>query len=314
MLEHYQKSGHLNLRAAWGEADTPRGRAICKRPTPESVLELLRDAYNDQTIGREPDSCNRNTTGHQVTTQEEKEKLGKDLLYGEMLPDGLSKAISDKRLKLSDAKLVLELGMGTGKLAMQVFAQAPTVQRIVGVELAPSRYRIGAEALRRLAELPHGNCKLIEDTELTCIAEENGTGRILEFRCGDMFAIHNDIANADAILMEVAFSDNLIMPTCKLMHELKDGCRILIFYRLEEIWMDDGDCPCQPLVDTSGVWDWYSTSWSPNYGHPFFCYECDRSLPVQISAESAKKQRWDNRLTKIMCGGAALLIIPFLFL
>lgn len=303
----------MNLRAAWGEADTPRGRANCKRHTPESVLELLRDCYDDQTIGREPTECNRDTRGHQVTTEEEKRELGKDLLYGEMLPDGLSKAISDKRLNVKDANLVLELGMGTGKLAMQVFAQITTVRRVVGIELAPSRYQIGAEALRRMAELPLGNWKLIEDTPSACIVKENDTGRILEFRCGDMFAIHEDIANADAILMEVAFCDALVLPTCKLMQELKEGARVLIFYRLEEIWMDDADCPCHPLVDTSGLWDWYSTSWSPNYGHPFFCYECDRSRPVKISLKSAEKQRWDNRMTKIMCGIAAVIIIPFIF-
>lgn len=314
MLEHYQRAGHLNLRAAWGEPDTPRGRANCKRHTPESVLELLRDAYDDQTIGREPDSCNRNTKGHQVTTEEEKNTLGKDLLYGEMLPDGLSKAISDKRLNVDEAKLVLELGMGTGKLAMQIFAQVPTVERIVGIELAPSRYQIGAEALRRMVELPLTNYKMIEDTELACIVQETDTGRTLEFRCGDMFAIHEDIANADAIIMEVAFCDALIMPTCKLMTELKDGCRIIIFYRLEEIWMEERDCPCHPIVDTSSVFDWYATSWSPNYGHPFFAYVCDRSRPVRITPESAKKQRSDNHMTKMLCGLVAFMIVPFVLL
>jgi hypothetical protein len=192
---------------------------------------------------------------------------------------------------VGEAKLFLELGMGTGKLALQVFVQVPSIERVVGVELAPSRYQMGAAALKRMVELPSTTYKLKESSGSVCIVEEDETGRILEFRCGDMFAIHDDIAKADAIIMEVSFGEDLVLPTCQLMQELKDGCRLIIFYRLEEIWSAEEDCPCHALIDTVSAWDWYATSWSPNHGHPFFSYVCDRSRPSRINAASARRQR-----------------------
>lgn len=61
------------------------------------------------------------------------------LLYGELLPRGINKAMLSNRLNGDEALVIYELGMGIGKVAMQVFLQFPQVQRVYGVELSAAR-------------------------------------------------------------------------------------------------------------------------------------------------------------------------------
>eukprot|EP00930_Biecheleria_cincta_P024396 TRINITY_DN17465_c0_g1_i1.p1 TRINITY_DN17465_c0_g1~~TRINITY_DN17465_c0_g1_i1.p1 ORF type:complete len:136 (+),score=24.08 TRINITY_DN17465_c0_g1_i1:47-409(+) len=83
-------------------------------PTPPAVVEGLVRAFGKDKIGE---------TGYDLAatrccTENEKaeaRKRGQSLLYGEMLPDGVSKALHPSRLGqplLGDGAVVLELGMG----------------------------------------------------------------------------------------------------------------------------------------------------------------------------------------------------------
>lgn len=203
-----------------------------------------------------------------AATATEQMQHGADLeeFYGEMLPDGLTKALTAERLGATGVRNVLELGMGTGKLAMQVFAQVPTVQHVIGIELVQSRFAIGAEALRRLAAASASSTsrRISRDEDGVCTLEEDALGgerpRVLEFRCGDMLALTKEVAAADVLIMEVAFGSSLVNPICELLSYCSDGCRLLSFYRLEELWVIREPCRLHPTVYTESIFDWYATS------------------------------------------------------
>ena len=76
-----------------------------------------------------------------------------DLLYGEVLPEGVSRMFDSEHLDLMTARTVYDLGSGLGKLAMQAFLQFPHLDWVCGVELARSRSLKGFEAVRKLSKL-----------------------------------------------------------------------------------------------------------------------------------------------------------------
>jgi hypothetical protein len=68
------------------------------------------------------------TKGHACLTDSDKyiSKLPEakgSLLYGELLPRGANKAFGPSHLDASDARVLFDLGMGTGKVAIQAFLQ-----------------------------------------------------------------------------------------------------------------------------------------------------------------------------------------------
>lgn len=65
------------------------------------------------------------------------------LLYGELLPRGVNKAMGPRHLNATKAGTIYDLGMGTGKVAMQVFLQFPNVKRVYGIELSQARFELG---------------------------------------------------------------------------------------------------------------------------------------------------------------------------
>lgn len=65
------------------------------------------------------------------------------LLYGELLPRGVNKAMGPRHLNAAKARTIYDLGMGTGKVAMQVFLQFPNLTRVYGIELSRARFELG---------------------------------------------------------------------------------------------------------------------------------------------------------------------------
>ena len=71
------------------------------------------------------------------------------LLYGELLPAGLRRALSPTWLDAASAQTFVDLGSGLGKVVMQAFAEYPeSLSRVVGIELSPARHREAVGALR----------------------------------------------------------------------------------------------------------------------------------------------------------------------
>ena len=84
------------------------------------------------------------TRGHTCLTEHDR-VLALDtkgsLLYGELLPRGVNKALGSDRLDACNASVLFDLGMGTGKVAIQSFVQFRNLTYVYGVELSEGRYK-----------------------------------------------------------------------------------------------------------------------------------------------------------------------------
>jgi hypothetical protein len=84
------------------------------------------------------------TRGHTCLTEDDRDSMRQlkgSLLYGELLPRGANKAFGPKRLSAQDASVLFDLGMGTGKIAIQAFLQFRNLKYVYGVELSTGRYK-----------------------------------------------------------------------------------------------------------------------------------------------------------------------------
>ena len=308
-----------------------------------SSFDLLKTAYGTMadTVGQ-----TWRTVGHDcLTAADVKAALdagGSNLLYGELLPAGLSKMLDAEHLDIARAAVVLELGMGTGKLAMQVFLQQAQVRRVLGVELARSRTEIGVAAMRALAAAAPerfamrgtaaGAGELIETG--TCAAARveaaSAAPRELLFESGDMFATpHAELAGADVVIMETCVPSALYGKLSRLLLNLRVGCRIVVFDDVNTIWAAGraleakaaGAATQPPLPPTPPFSqmpanvpdsDRFPTSWAPEKGQHFFVYErVERGGPEAPAAAAAVAAAADSAgMTVISADGAEGALAP----
>jgi len=280
-------------------------------PTPPGVLRTMAAAFGDGLIGE---------TGYEIAAAKccsaaekaEARQRGSSLLYGELLPDGVTKAMNRQRLggalpsrppaAAAGGAVVLELGSGSGKVAMQVFLQCPEVSHVLGVELVQSRYAIGAAALRHLCSLKPEAYRGVQPTAVpggvdaakaACL-EETRAGRRLEFQCADFFSLGLDLASkSDVIFFAVHIPCKLFPQLCEMLAKAKEGCRLFTYHALDSIWWVDQPCPfrqCEANVQES---DTFSTSWSPQ-GYRFYVYVCDRGQKVPEIAGGLRNETFSE--------------------
>jgi hypothetical protein len=119
------------------------------------------------------------TDGHYCITPDDKATATlscSSLLYGEVLPAGITKLLSSDYLGACRAQVLFDLGMGVGKFVLQAFLQYPNLKYVCGVELAASRYHIAEQALLRMASLQVSRpCRLcVASLCVFCMAERLG--------------------------------------------------------------------------------------------------------------------------------------------
>merc|ERR1719291_208432 len=108
-----------------------------------------------------------------------------------MMPDGVSKMLLPShmgaqlmsRTRDGRGRTVLELGMGSGKVALQIFLQCPCVETVIGVELVQSRYDIGKAALKRLQCAQPERFSISEGAGVVALTELTSQ-RSIRFHCG----------------------------------------------------------------------------------------------------------------------------------
>jgi hypothetical protein len=99
------------------------------------------------------------TEGHMCVTEEDRHLARHNkgsLLYGELLPRGVNRALDSRHLDSHNGESLFDLGMGTGKVVLQVFMQCPHLKYVYGVELSHARFRIAESAALKMVEA--GNC------------------------------------------------------------------------------------------------------------------------------------------------------------
>jgi hypothetical protein len=204
------------------------------------------------------------------------------LKYGELLPGGLVKLLAffdgpkEQRdvFQTSEAaasdQFVLELGMGRGRLALQLFLSGATV---IGVELAGERFGMAVSAAERLAH------RLPEDFEISRRSsdavrikrQDSPKGSLCEIRLGNFFNSlrKQEVQAATMVVCQVFLPPPTWSRVRELLDQTRPGCRLVMYEDLRRVWEGTGQaCPFvhigSPLL---------SCSWAPEKGHRFHCYE-----------------------------------------
>lgn len=219
------------------------------------------------------------TDGHKCVDSHDMEEAshsGSSLLYGEVLPQGVSSMLNKQHLAADHSRTMYDLGMGTGKMTLQAFLQFPNLRRVVGIELAHSRYELAERSLTTLVEFFPDVFSLVFLTkgEKVCLRTRNSE-RILEYRRADLFRIGN-INDADIVVLQTDFPPVSYPHLCKFVHALPQGTRLLTYLNLARIW----DAAQNPFPFTRyALGSRFLTSWSDkDTGHLFFLWR--KTLPT----------------------------------
>jgi len=128
----------------------------------EAKAEKLSDEAPEQDLYRaldflydSPQLLDKQHPPVTVMDQMEADRLQSSLLYGEILYPGVRILLNSNHLHAAEATTLYDLGMGCGRLVSQAFLEYPNLQRVVGVELAYSRFFSASDAAAALAKA-HG--------------------------------------------------------------------------------------------------------------------------------------------------------------
>jgi hypothetical protein len=126
-----------------------------------SIRQQLRSCYGieqdltgflAQEAALDADSSRRNSMKAYLLTAICADEHGEhDILFGELLPDGVGRLLDREHLDIESASSLTDLGMGVGKLSLQAFLQYKNLQRVVAVECSSQRFRVATRALEKLA-------------------------------------------------------------------------------------------------------------------------------------------------------------------
>ncbi|CAM9966000.1 unnamed protein product, partial [Ectocarpus sp. 8 AP-2014] len=272
------------------------------------ALSLLHRAY-----GCRVQETGHKTVGHTCVTDRDKvaaREVKGSLLYGELLPRGVNKAMGPRHLNAAKASTIYDLGMGTGKVAMQVFLQFPNLTRVYGIELSQARFELGEAALFALMELQpgayaikkhipgqfisietlaqdqgHEQKQQQQQQQQPSLAEGGGwreggagwehlcrgpPGRTLEFACGNLFDVTN-LAQADLVLLETDVSSDVHPQLSRFLTGMRKGSHALTYLDLRKMW-SSLPFPYRQVEVNRSLSDRFPTSWSVHRGHHFFLW------------------------------------------
>lgn len=282
------------------------------KETPKEVLEVLAEAYGEdvidetglETMGHSLEDCMVNPNTHNLT-------------YGELLTAGVSKALGADRLDLRNpnTKVALELGMGTGKVALQCFLECPNLERVIGIELVPGRYMQAENALFRLANSGRyqldsqtqrlkEKCTVLSRNMSRCAILSEGS-RKLEIYCGDMMSLPVEVvAAADVIFAQVVLPPEAQTILQGLLSHAKNGCRAFLYNDLMSSWQREKPSHFHRMKANMTVGEYsdvYATSWLPR-GRKFFIFTADSTVTPTITKDGALKIKQSEERMKALFG------------
>ena len=194
------------------------------------------------------------TLGHSCVTDKDKimaKNARSSLLYGELLPRGVNRSFGSQALNAIDAEVLFDLGMGTGKVAIQAFLQYSNLSRVYGVEISVGRFRVAERAALNLVALWPEQfvveahecdnyitiCTIDSSTAnaTKCHGFENTGGRRLELVVGDMMKTV-DIESADIVMIETEIPVEVLKEFVNILLRTKDSCRLFTYVDLRIVW------------------------------------------------------------------------------
>jgi len=233
-----------------------------------------------ECYGRRVQETGHKTIGHTCVTEEDKRTACEhhgSLLYGELLPRGVNKALDERHLDARRATTLYDLGMGTGKVAMQAFLQFPNLKRVYGVELSRARYRLAEEAMLALASPStdglEPNVRVTHHVKgERCVVVKTTTKQTLEVARGNLFSTA-DLESADVIMLETEIPSDAFGRFSALLDSAREGSRVLTYLDLRKVWQLPGrPFPFRQLESNRSFADRYPTSWSVQRGHHLFLW------------------------------------------
>ena len=219
------------------------------------------------------------TKGHTCLSDEDRDctKVVKgSLLYGELLPRGVNKALGSNHLNAASCKTLFDMGMGIGKVVIQAFLQFRNLEFVYGVELSTGRYNIAEESVLRMVALFGSdafNVERVPGVSITIVekqVEEGDRCRILKLERGNMFDVSN-VEMADVLMLETDVPSEFHPELCEMLSSLKIGAQTLTYLDLRLIWPNDSFCFRQVTINRS-ITDRFPTSWSVQRGHHFYLW------------------------------------------
>ena len=292
------------------------------------IAETIRRLY-----GLSSEEKGHKLLGHSCLTSEDQTLAldhKSDLLYGEVLPEGVSRMFDADHLDLMTARTVYDLGSGLGKLAMQAFLQFPHLDWVCGVELARSRSLKGFEAVRKLSKLrltaagaaamdvaansgasvcsgvveegkDGSHVRLTETLQSAasssssyskCLGRSRKAKkhRYLELRCADLFTVH-DAFQADVVICETKFPEEKYRDLAHFMSHMKPSVRVLTYEDLDVVY---GYCHLSnPFVrlENNHSNDRFYTTWAPNYGYRFHLWRRRTDAQTKPLEEEKREEK-----------------------
>jgi len=220
------------------------------------------------------------TLGHTCVTEEDKRSACENhgsLLYGELLPRGVNKALDERHLDARRAATLFDLGMGTGKVAMQAFLQFPNLKRVYGVELSHARYKLAEESVLALAspatDSHEPSIRVTSHVRgQSLIVTKTTTKQTLHIAHGNLFATP-DVETADVVMLETEIPSDAFGQFSALLDAAHEGSRVLTYLDLRKVWQLPGrPFPFRQLESNRSFADRYPTSWSVHRGHHLFLW------------------------------------------
>jgi len=217
------------------------------------------------------------TLGHVCVTEADKREADEQkgsLLYGELLPRGVHKALDAQHLDAASATGLYDLGMGTGKVIMQAFLQHENLQRCYGVELSLARFKVAEKAALELASKvqPHKFIVLSSVAGRHVVVKNTQTQQLLHLVYGNLMATP-DMHTADVLLLETDIPADFWKDLSQLLDHAAEGARILSYLDLSKVWTLPGQpFPFKQLEANKSFADRYPTTWSVNRGHHLFLW------------------------------------------
>jgi len=243
----------------------------------EASMTDIRSAMNS-AYGKETFQTGY-TDGHTCIIDSDKNtasEAGASLLYGELLPIGVTKLMNQYHLRAGSAKTLMDLGMGTGKLVIQAFLQYPNLTRVSGIELSESRYGIAEKAVLELARCMGWEVETNEPGRVVRVSTPPGCGgalpRCLEVRHGNMWTAQK-VGLADVLVMHTDLTETSVTHLRQLIDKLKVGCRFVTYQDLTPYWRRSKAPPFEQVSENLDDSDTFLTSWSSSKGYHLFCWE-----------------------------------------
>lgn len=254
-------------------------------------VHLLEAAYEEEFGKQGHDLAGHNVSYSDVTALLEKGR-GSNMLYGELMPAGVSRlmrAFYSGRAAAATSGPLLELGMGTGKVALQFFlASSPPDRDVYGVELAPSRWELADAALQKVADAAPSRFRYEALGDGAARLCDLLAGRTCDIVQGSLLDTPEELlASASAVCMQVCLPREVQILASQLLQHCSAGCRVVCYAPLHGLAEDcrlmpvrpeaaarsGDDDPGQepPLGDGKGGLS-LLTSWNPK-GHGFAFYE-----------------------------------------